>query len=226
MKEAHDHRILTETVNRFESLGLEPHVVPQGNISHLRGCFLCIDLKAGNIDSALILNKLSFVEDPKYLYRVDYAVRGTISGIPGQREIVYTKPDLEGFLRKRIRGVTWNVPDEQVSDQLGSNVFRGSPPMPGEVWDEGPHRYLTQHLNSDQPLIEQITTLTQGLGEPYLQLTLSSDPWGESIRLGGSLWMNWDQAAQVYCSPAYIRMSDRVLGHIRETRSRFGGLTF
>jgi hypothetical protein len=226
MKEDHDRKLLEETINGFDSLGLEPQAVPRENISHLRGCLHCIDLKVGNIDSALVLNKLSFVEDPKYFYRVDYAVRGTLSGIPRQREIVYTRPDLEGFLRKRLRGLTWNVPEEQVGELHYSDVHKGSPPLPGEVWEGGPHQYLVELLNCDHSMLEQLTTLTRGLGEPYLRLTVSSDSWGESIRLGGSLWMGWARAIQVYCSPAYIHIADSVLGHIREARVRFGGLTF
>jgi len=225
MKEAQEPDILEEATRRFEAIGLGPQLIPRDSISHLRGCLHCINLSGNNIDSALIFQKLSFQENPRYFYRVDYAVRGTLRGVPSQRKIAYTKLSLEGFLRKRLRGVAWRVPEEQ-AEEPPLIQHEELPPLPGEVWQEGPHQTLISLLNGDQALMEQITSLVLGLGEPYLYLTLSSDNWGESLRLRGSLMVDWPQASRVYTSEAYIRVADSILGHLRGVRGMFGGLTF
>jgi len=61
---------------------------------------------------------------------------------------------------------------------------------------------------------------------PNLKISIFTDGWGESIRIGGSLWLRGEKLLGCYLSPEYLRIAERIGLHIREVRREFGGLTF
>jgi hypothetical protein len=238
------------------SHGLEPRAVPRGSVRELLGVLACMDLdEGGNIDSALlrvrgrasdpdakyILNLEAGVNidstmllagidtegaEQRLLCRIDYAVRGNIQGIQPGRRITSLRAVREGLLRRRVKDYTWVVPREQDGQPgypLGSD---GAPPGPGEVWDGGPHQVLVGLLNGDEGLMDGVRALAARLGDVDPLFSVFSDRWGESLRVSGGLWVRADELAAIHVSGQYLKAVEGVCGHLRETRRRFGGLTF
>jgi hypothetical protein len=234
------------------SRGLKPRVVPRGSVRELLGGLACMDLdEGGNIDSALLLARSRANPENKYilnleagvnidstillaggdalerlLCRIDYAVRGDIQGIRPGRRITSLRAVREGLLRKRVKDCTWTVPREQDGRHTHSLSADGAPPGPGEVWDGGPHQVLVGLLNGDEGLMDGVRTMAARLGAVDPLFTVFSDLWGESLRVSGGPWVKADELAAVHASGQYLEAVDRVFGHLRETRRRFGGLTF
>ncbi len=238
------------------SRGLKPRVVPMGSVRELLGGLACMDLdEGGNIDSALLLARGRASDtETKYilnleagvnidstmllaggdmeaaermlLCRIDYAVRGNIQGIGPGRRITSLRAAREGLLRKRIKDYAWVVPREQDSQQSYTLSADGAPPGPGEVWEGGPHQVLVGLLNGDEELMDGVRTLASRLGDANAAFNVFSDRWGESLRVSGGLWVKAHELAAVHASEQYLEAVDRVFGHLRETRRRFGGLTF
>ena len=217
-----------ETMRLLGSHGFKPRVAPQGSVRELRGGLTCIDLEeGGNIDSALLLARGNVAGlEPRFLYRIDYAVRGDLHGIQAGRRITYVHVTREGFLRKRLKALSWVVPREQDSQHYYSLSTDGAPPGPGEVWEGGPHQVLTGLLNGDDELMDGVSELVTRLGDVNTVFNVFSDWWGESLRVSGGFWVRAEKMATVYASPPYLRIVDHIFGHLRETRRRFGGLTF
>ena len=235
---------------------MKPRVVPQGSVRELLGGLACMDLdEGGNIDSALLLargnvtgseTQLRFNleevlkidsalllargnlagSEPRFLVRIDYAVRGDIQGIQAGRRITNLQVTREGFLRKRLKALSWVVPREQDSQHSYSLSTDGAPPGPGEVWEDGPHQVLAGLLNEDEALMHDVRELATKLGDVNAVFNVFSDQWGESLRVSGGFWVKADELETAHASEQYLKIVDGVFGHLRETRRRFGGLTF
>lgn len=210
-------------------LGLEPSLIPHGRMDELRGGVSSFDLKAGGgIDAAVLLsrwNYLSFrTEEGKNLFRVDYAVRGSIRGVLSGRILARTSAKTRGLLRREIIDLGWEVPREVRGEALNA-ADEATSPGPGELWDGCPHQALAESLNGDDELMASIKSIIQER-KGSLTIKVFSDRWGESIRIGGSLWLDAQALQALYLGPAYIRAADRIGMHIKEVRRRFGGLAF
>jgi len=244
-----------EAMRLLESHGLKPRTVPRGSVRELLGGLACMDLEeGGNIDSALLMarGRLSEPEPPfilnldssgvhvdatmllargdalrqGLLCRIDYAVRGDLQGVQPGRMITSLSATWEGLFRKRLKDYRWVVPREQENQPSYSLGADGAPPSPGEVWEGGPHQVLAGLLNGDDQLMEMVRGLAARHGEVNPLLKVFSDRWGESLRVSGGLWMRAHELAVVHASEQYLKTVDLVCGHLRETRRRFGGLTF
>lgn len=228
MEEGLVEELKEETMRLLRSQGYEPRVVPQGSVRQLRGGLACIDLTdGGNVDSAVLMVRGSFDElKPRFLCRVDYAVRGNIKDIPAGRRITNVELTWGGFIRKRLKALRWVVPLERESRTYHTLSVDGAPPGPGEVWDGGPHHVLTGLLNGDGELMEGIRGFATRLGEVRKAFNVFSDGWGESLRVSGGVWVKTEDVSKFYANPTYLEIVDGVLGHVRETRRRFGGLAF
>jgi hypothetical protein len=228
MDETPVNELKKNIIYALDSYGYKPRVVPQGNVRQLRGGLTCVDLEeGGNIDSALLMAKGSFgVLEPRFLYRIDYAIRGNIQGIPAGRKIIHVQVTWEGFLRKRLKELNWIVPEERESQPLYTLGTEGTPPSPGEVWKGGPHQVLAGLLNRDADLFDGIRGIITSLGDTKTVFNIFSDWWGESLRVSAGSWMSAEEVSKVYTSPSYLEIIDRIFKHLRETRRQFGGLTF
>jgi len=244
-----------EAMRLLESRGLNPREVSKGSVRELLGGLACMDLEeGGNIDSALLIarGRLSEPEpqfslnldsrgvhvdatmllargdtpEPGLLCRIDYAVRGDLQGVQPGRMITRLSATWEGLLRKRLKDHGWVVPREQESKPGYSLGADGAPPGPGEVWEGGPHQVLVGLLNGDEELMDGVRTLATRLGDVDPLFNVFSDRWGESLRVSGGPWVRAEELAAVHASEQYLEAVDRVFGHLRETRRRFGGLTF
>jgi len=212
----------------LSALGLQPVLIPRGRIGELRGGSACIDLKKGEgIDSAIVLSRASGelypVRDREQLHRIDYAIRGTIRGILPGREIATTKLETRGLFRRRVVALSWEVPLAEQGDTERPYLSATKRPGPGEIWEGGPHGSLVGNLNGEGELTEALLKLE----EPSpLRLTIQTDGWGESIRIRGDRWMRVEELGALYLSPQYLKVADGVGRVIKETRGRFGGLSF
>jgi hypothetical protein len=218
-----DKELIWEIMEAFRSVESEPHLIPPGNINHLRGCKWCIDLeKLENFDSvAIIAQKKTIEKNSNRLLRFEYALRGNIKNIPSESNIAYTESLFTGFLRKKIKSTRWVIPKEMSGTSYHAY---GNPPKPGEVWEEGPHYFLTRLLNDDNDLIERTKDLIQS--NPNKVFNIYSDRWGESIRYAYSAWIDEEKAVKLYVAPTYLKIAQSVLGHVKTVRKRFGGQTF
>jgi hypothetical protein len=228
MEEGQVKELKDEAIRLLASHGYKPKVVPQGSVRQLRGGYACIDLEeGGNIDSAVLMARGNAEElELRLLCRIDYAVRGNIHGIPAGRRIANVHVTREGFLRKRFKVLSWVAARERESQPYYTLSAEGAPPSPGEVWEGGPHQVLTGLLNGDAELLNGIKELVTRLGDTRMAFNVLSDGWGESLRVSGGVWVNAEGLSTVYASPRYLKIVDGVFGHLRETRRRFGGLTF
>jgi hypothetical protein len=228
MDEGRVKELIEEAMRLLESHGYKPRVVPQGSVRQLRGGSACIDLEeGGNIDSAVLMARGNLEElEPRFLCRIDYAVRGNIQGIPAGRRIADVHVTREGFLRKRFKALSWVVPHERESQPYYALSAEGAPPSPGEVWEGGPHQVLTGLLNGDAELLNGVKEHVTRLGDAGMAFNVFSDRWGESLRVSGGVWVKVKELSTAYASARYLKIVDGVFGHLRETRRRFGGLTF
>ena len=228
MEEGPLNALMEETVKALSSRGYKPRVVPRGSVRELRGGFTCIDLEdGGSIDSAVFMARGTVERlEQRSLYRIDYAVRGYIQGVPARRRVTNVRLTWEGLLRKRLKTLGWVVPRERESQPHYALGTEGAPPSLGEVWSGGPHQVLTGLLNGDAELIEGVRGFVERIGERGTALNVYSDRWGESLRVSGGVWVSAEDLLTVYASPQYLKMVDCVCGHLRETRRRFGGITF
>jgi hypothetical protein len=209
-------------------LGLQPILIPRGKIGELRGGSACIDLKkGGGIDSAVVLsrasNELYPVREREQLHKIDYAVRGTIKGILPGRAIATTKLETRGLVKRRVSALSWVVLLTEQGDLERPYLSAVRHPGPGEVWEGGPHDSLVGSLNGDGDLTEALLKLEEL--SPF-RLTIQTDGWGESIRICGDRWMRIEELGSLYLSPLYLMAADGVGRVIKETRGRFGGLSF
>lgn len=228
MEEGTVNELTEETIRVLRSYGYKPRVVPQGSVRQLRGGLTCLDLEAGgNIDAVVLMARGNREElELRFLYRIDYAIRGNIQGIPAGRRMTNVHVTREGFLRKRFKALSWVVPREGESQLYYTLGTGGAPPRPGEVWEGGPHQVLTGLLNGDAELLDRIRGLVTRLGDTKTAFNVFSDRWGESLRVSGGFWVRAEEVLTVYASSSYLKIVDSVFGHLRETRRRFGGLTF
>ena len=225
-----------ESLNRvlhvLTELGITPKIVPNGTISHLRGAYNCIDLMGTkDIDSVLLLSKLNrsfdFRSDPRYLHRLDYAVRGNIKGILPGRMITQTAFDVKGLFKKKISDIKWILLAERRSEAYASpSTIEGILPKPGEIWSDGPHQMLVDQLNNNRDLHQKLLKYCQEKEVPQIQFTLFSDRWGESLRLAGNIWLNPKKLTDLYASRRYLEIISIIFLHLKNIRKIFGGLTF
>lgn len=250
------NELIEETVRLLGSRGLEPKVIPRGSVRELLGGLACMDLDKGeniesalllargrapdpeskyilnleagvNIDSALLLAGGNMEEaEQRLLCRIDYAVRGDIRGIRPWRRIISLRAVREGLFRKKIKDHAWAVPREQDSRHSHALTVDGALPGPGEVWEGGPHQVLAGLLNGDEGLMDSVKALAVRHGIVNPLLNVFSDRWGESIRVSSGIWVKADDLTAVHASGLYLEAVNLVCGHLRETRRRFGGLTF
>jgi hypothetical protein len=209
-------------------LGLQPILIPRGKIGELRGGSACIDLKkGGGIDSAVVLSRTSYETHPvgeqRQLHKIDYAVRGTIRDILPRRTIATTKLETRGLFKRRVTALSWVVPLAEQGDLEKPYLSAVRHPGRGEVWEGGPHDSLVGSLNGERALTEALLNLE---GRSPFRLMIQTDGWGESIRICGDRWMREEELGALYLSPRYLVVADGVGRMIKETRGRFGGLSF
>jgi hypothetical protein len=214
----------------LRGLGLEPSFIPPGRVDDIRGGIASFELKAGGgIDAAVILTRLNYglyrTEGDKNMLRVDYAVRGSIRGVLPGRILARTQAKARGLLRREITDFRWEVPQERRGEVGLYPPEEAVPPGPGELWDGCPHEALAESLNGDDELGASMRSLLQER-RGSLTIMVFSDRWGETIRIGGNLWLEPRALPALYLGAAYVRAMDRIGMHIREVRRRFGGLAF
>jgi hypothetical protein len=163
------------------------------------------------------------MENSNPLYRFEYAIRGNMRDIPPDRKLAYTESSWKGFIKKKINSIKWAIPPE--TNDSAQFQIDGAPPKFGEIWEEGPHRALVNHLNEDSILTENLKDLIQRINK-LVKFTIYSDKWKESIRFSCSVWSEREKALELYVSAQYLDIAQRVLGHTRRVRRQFGGLTF
>ena len=214
-------------------LGLEPRLVDHGRIDELRGGLRCFDLKAGyGVDAAVLLSRGEVVMFPpgvtEKLYKVEYAVRGTVRGVLPGRILSRTTKELRGLIRKKLVGLNWEVPSGPHGGAKGRLASRegGIPPGPGEIWEGGPHQALAERLNRDKELMGALESLKMGEEENPPIISVYSDGWGESIRIRGEPWLDLSDIPLSYAAPIYLEIVSGIGGHVKEVRRSFGGLTF
>lgn len=212
---------------------LEPRLVDHGMVDELRGGFRCFDLKTGyGVDAAVLLSKTEVVMFPPEvagkLYKVEYAVRGTIRGVLPGRALSRMTHELRGLIRRKLVGLRWEVPSEArgATGRRLSSREGGTPPSPGETWEGGPHQALAERLNQDTELMDALGSLKMGDEENPPIISIYSDGWGESIRIRGEPWVNLSDMTLSYAAPIYLEIVDKIGGHVKEVRRRYGGLTF
>jgi len=210
--------VLDETLEALRRLN--PRVIPHGRIDELRGG-ICIGLESESLDAAVLLSRVDY-SGAGGLYRVDYAVRGTIRDVLPGRVMAETKSQIRGLLRRRVEAVEWIVPRGRGEEP----TLRGeaAPPSEGELWEGCPHMRLTALLNGDEELLNALKSFLEAY--PNLKISIFTDGWGESIRIGGSLWLRGEKLLGCYLSPEYLSIAERIGFHIRAVRREFGGLTF
>jgi len=224
--------IVKTLLNSLERLNLEPRPIPYGRIDALRGGASCLELSGRNVEAAILLTKARlqspYGQDSRALFKIEYALRGNIKGILPGRIVSKTVIRLKGLLRKRIESLNWETPYSQDEDSKSIEIWynEGRPPGSGEIWEGGPHKKLTDHLNLDGELMESLQDFTNRGGGRFLLLHVSSDRWGESMRVGGSIWLRSEELQTTYVSPVYIGIIERILGHVKEVREGFGGLAY
>jgi hypothetical protein len=219
-------------LNSLERLNLEPRPIPYGRMDSLRGGASCLELSGRNVEVAILLTmarlQSQYGRDARALFKIDYASRGNIKGILPGRIVSKTVISLKGLLRKRIEGLNWETPYSRDEDSKSIDVWynEGRPPGPGELWEGGPHNKLTDLLNWDGELMDSLQDFTNRGGGRFLLLHVSSDRWGESMRVGGSIWLRSKELMTTYVSPVYIEIVERILGHVKDVRESFGGLAY
>jgi len=219
-------------INLLERLNLEPRPIPYGRMDSLRGGASCLGLSGSNVEVAVLLTKARFQshygQDARALFKIDYAIRGNIKGILPGRIVSKTVIRLKGLVRKRIESLNWETPYDQNEDSKNMNKWydEGRPLGPGELWEGGPHKKLTELLNGDGKLMESLHNFTNRGRGRFLLLHVSSDRWGESMRVGGNIWLRSEQLQTTYVSPVYIWIVERILGHVKDIRESFGGLAY
>jgi hypothetical protein len=169
------------------------------------------------------------LDNSKSLYKVDYAVRGNIKGVLPRRALAWTSYELEGALKKRVKGIIWMMPLSLPGNLTEKHIHlpNGSmPPSPGELWKEGPHQKMIELLNDDAELTGSIREAMSSRKGPPIILSVLSDSWGESIRISGNLLFKIHELVAEYLSKNYFMIVNRIGQHIREVRKDFGGLTF
>lgn len=218
----------------LEGLELEPRLIHPGRVEALRGGVGCFELEAGKgIDAAVLLSRSRYgphdIGASRTFYRVDYAVRGSIRGILPRRIVSKTVLALRGLIRKRVVDLKWEIPPHREGDDHRRRLWTQAealPPGPGELWDGGPHQRLTEALNQDAGLTESLESFVERGRGSFLSLSVLSDGWGESIRIRGSLWFEPRELSATYAAPPYLRIVDRIGGHIKDVRRIFGGISF
>jgi hypothetical protein len=231
MNDRHEDTVKT-LLNSLERLNLEPRPIPYGRMDSLRGGASCLELSGRNVEAAILLTKARlqspYGQDARTLFKIDYALRGNIKGILPGRIVSKTVIRLRGLLRKRIECLNWETPYRQNEGSTRIDIWynEGRPPGPGELWEGGPHKSLTDLLNLDSELLESLQDFTNRGKGHFLRLHVSSDRWGESMRVGGSIWLRSEELQTTYVSPAYIEIVERILGHVKDVREGFGGLAY
>lgn len=212
----------------LSSLGLEPLLIPSGRTDALRGGFACLDLRSASYIDAVILRGHRPIGSsvPRYIF--DYAVRGTIRGINPGSMIIRTSYEIEGFLRKRIVGLNWEVPVKKTENSFKYpySKIEGQPIRSGEIWEGGPHQILLDILNGDAELKSEIKSLIDDRKSLKPNISVFVDGWGESIRIGIGMWLTEKEALLVYAGLPYISIVEHIAKNIKDVRQNYGGLTF
>jgi len=218
-----EEEFISKVIDAYNSMELEPVLIPRGTIRHLRGCLWCLDLDdVKEIDSVAISGQRRSKDSSSFpVYSFEYALRGNLRDIQEGRLMVQMISSFKGFLRRELTSVKWAVP--KPGDLSSLNRF-GKAPVPGEVYPEGPHEYLVELLNRDSKLNNILIRLVDDLGE-NTKFFVYTDLWGESIRFACNSWVSAERAVEVFLSKQYLKLSKGVLGHVSEVRNRFGGLT-
>jgi hypothetical protein len=216
--------IIEEVYQSLDKQGLDPQKIPRGHIMELRGSGQCYSLESNSIDAALLKTKRDYQElqGSKYLYKMEYALRGNIKGIESGRVILETKTELKGIIRKKIVALIWVVPGRKRSYLESIGITN---PLPGEVWEGSPFVDLKERINGDSPLNLEIIDFMRELGNPVTKLFIISDRWGESIRVDSNLWITPEKITTVYIESNYLDIVSKILGHVKDVRKKFGGLT-
>jgi hypothetical protein len=214
----------------LENVCLKPQMIPHGNINELRGGMQCykLNLRTG-LDAAILLSKYDpkLIEESNIHYKIDYAIRGTIKGILTGRMISRTTIKLKGVFRKKVENLSWSIPEtEKNSAVINTRDFKDSiPPLPGEIWKNGPHEKVTSMLNNSLELRDNLFNYISVVRGKQ-NLTIITDRWGESIRIVGGLWVKTADLIPVYINSDYIDIIKEIGEIIIQVRREFGGLTF
>ncbi|MFB0543707.1 MAG: hypothetical protein ACETVR_02890 [Candidatus Bathyarchaeia archaeon] len=222
-----DSHIVDLLFKTLEELKLEPRLISPRRVDGLRGGITCFELGAGKSVDAAVLRVRTLIREP--LFKVDYAVRGNIRGILPDRIVSKMALRLEGLFRKRVLELRWVIPPPS---HIGSSYggfgvgIEGLPPGPGEVWEGSPHEKLNERINQDADLNESLRGFMERKRGSFLLLSITSDRWGESIRISGDLWLKPEELVSTYATPTYLWIVDRISRHIKEVRKVFGGIAF
>ena len=216
--------VVSEVYNFFKELGLDPEKIPEKSFQELRGGVKSYNFSNGNnIDAGVLVSKfeLGDEKDFKRMYKIQYALRGTVKGIEKSKVIALTSYKLSGFLNKRVEGIEWFTP----KNLFEYNLRQVEPPTIGEAWSGSPYVRIIERLNLNTDLNEEIVKFLNKKRKPEMKLLIHSDNWGESIRLNSTLWLPRQEIKKVYADPQYIEIIQEIINHVKKVRKEFGGLT-
>lgn len=217
--------IINKLYNFFGELGLEPQIIPEKSFNALRGGIKSYAFSEGrNVDAGILVSKLDIRKEKgvRTLYKIEYALRGTLKGIEKGRVVALTTTKLSGILKKKVQGLRWIIP----KNRYDYNIRYLKPPTAGEVWIGSPYTRIADCLNLNSDFNEEIIDFINKKGAPEMRLLVNSDMWSESIRINSTLWLPADEIKNIYTEPQYLDIVKKIFSQIIKVRREFGGLTF
>jgi hypothetical protein len=225
MKRSTAHtEVINEVYNLFNELGLGPERIPEKSFQELRGGVTSYNFtKRKNIEAGVLVSKFELGDEDgfKRMYKIEYALRGTLKGIEKGKAIALTSHKLSGFLNKRVEQIGWITP----KNRFEYNIRHVEPPTLGEVWSGSPYVRIIESLNLNTDLIEEIVHFLNLKRKPEMKILAHSDNWGESIRVNSTLWVPKQEVKKVYVDTKYIEIVGQIINIIKTVRKDFGGLT-
>ncbi len=225
MKRGATHtEVISEVYNFLDELGLGPEKIPEKSFQELRGGVKSYNFTKGkNIDAGVLVSKFEMGDEEgfKRMYKIEYALRGTLKGIEKSKVIALTNYKLSGILNKKVEEIEWIIP----KNRFEYNIRYVEPPTPGEVWSGSPYVRIIKSLNLNTDLNKEIVHFLNMKRKPEMKLLAHSDNWGESIRVNSTLWLPKQEIKKVYLDPQYIEIVCQIINHFKTVRKDFGGLT-
>jgi len=216
--------VISEVYNFFKELGLGPETIPEKSFQELRGGVKSYNFAKGNsIDAGVLVSKIELGDEEglKRMYKIEYALRGTLKGIEKSKVIALTSYKLSGFLNKRVEAIEWITP----KNRFEYHIRQFEPPTLGEVWSGSPYVRIIANLNLNTDLNQEIVHFLNKKRKPEMKLLAHSDNWGESIRVNSTLWLPRQEIKKIYADPQYIEIVSQIIKHMKTVRKDFGGLT-
>lgn len=216
--------VISQVYSFFKELGLRPETIPEKSFQELRGGVKSYNFAKGNsIDAGVLVSNLELgdKEGFKRMYKIEYALKGTLKGIEKSKVIALTSFRLSGIINKRVEEIEWITP----KNRFEYNIRHAEPPTLGEVWRGSPYVRITEGLNLNTDLNEEIVNFLNKKKRPMMRILVHSDYWGESIRVNSSLWLPRQEVKEVYVDPQYVEIVIKIFNHLKTVRKEFGGLT-